>query len=204
MTIAVYARCSSDTQTTQSQTTDLKRWVKAYADGDVQWFEDTATGKTMDRVGWNALYEQIQSRKIKTVVVWRIDRLGRTASGLTALFEELRKRKVNLISLKDGLDLSTPAGRLMANVLASVAAYETEVRSERQMAGIAAAHATGKRWGGSEKGRKTKLSVSNEVRTAVLNRLNVGEKITKIARDLSISRPTVYSIQAAAETDTAS
>ena len=136
MTIAIYARCSSDTQTTQSQTTDLKRWVKAYADGEVQWFEDTATGKTMDRVGWNALYEQIQSRKIKTVVVWRIDRLGRTASGLTALFEELRKRKVNLISLKDGLDLSTPAGRLMANVLASVAAYETEVRSERQMAGM--------------------------------------------------------------------
>ena len=72
------------------------------------------------------------------------------------------------------------------------------------MAGIAAAHATGKRWGGSEKGRKTKLSVSNEVRTAVLNRLNVGEKITKIARDLTISRPTVYSIQAAAEIDTAS
>ena len=136
MTVAIYTRCSSDSQTTQSQMADLKRWVKAFAEDEVQWFEDTATGKTMDRVGWNALYEQIQSRKIKTVVVWRIDRLGRTASGLTALFEELRKRKVNLISLKDGLDLSTPAGRLMANVLASVAAYETEVRSERQMAGM--------------------------------------------------------------------
>lgn len=204
MTVAIYTRCSSDSQTTQSQMADLKRWVKAYAEDEVQWFEDTTTGKSMDRVGWNALYEQVQSKKIKTVVVWRIDRLGRTASGLTALFEELRKRKVNLISLKDGLDLSTPAGRLMANVLASVAAYETEVRSERQMAGIAAAKAAGRTWGGSEKGRKTKLSISNEVRTAVLNRLNVGEKIAQIARSLSISRPTIYSIQANAKADIAS
>ena len=61
-----------------------------------------------------------------------LDRLGRTAKGLTALFEDLVTRKVNLVSLKDGLDLSTPAGRLMANVLASVAAYETEVRSEQR------------------------------------------------------------------------
>ena len=65
----------------------------------------------------------------------RLDRLGRTTKGLTALFEDLVDRKINLVSLKDGLDLSTPAGRLMANVLASVAAYETEVRSERVCAG---------------------------------------------------------------------
>jgi hypothetical protein len=62
--------------------------------------------------------------------VGRLDRLGRTAKGLTSLFEDLIRWKVNLISLKDGLDLVTPAGRLMANILAGVAAYETEVRAE--------------------------------------------------------------------------
>jgi DNA invertase Pin-like site-specific DNA recombinase len=58
---------------------------------------------------------------VSAVVCWRLDRLDRTAKGLTALFEELRAKKVNLDSLKDGVDLSATAGRFMANVLASVA-----------------------------------------------------------------------------------
>jgi DNA invertase Pin-like site-specific DNA recombinase len=62
-----------------------------------------------------------------------VDRLGRTA----ALFADLAERKVNLVSLKDGIDLNTPAGRLMAHMLASVAQYETEVRAERVIAGQA-------------------------------------------------------------------
>src|SRR5437763_3015917 len=60
---------------------------------------------------------------------------------MTALFDELVSLKVNFVSLKDGIDLSTPAGRLIANVLASVAAYETEVRGERIAAGKAAKQA---------------------------------------------------------------
>lgn len=62
--------------------------------------------------------------------------VSRTAAGLTALFDELRQRGVNLVRLKDGLDLSTPAGRLMANVLADVAQYENEVRGERTVLGL--------------------------------------------------------------------
>jgi len=58
---------------------------------------------------------------------------------LSRLFEELQQRKVGLVSLRDGLDLNTAAGRLMAHVLASVAAYELEVKTERQLAGIDAA-----------------------------------------------------------------
>ena len=57
--------------------------------------------------------------------------IGTDRQGTDGIFEDLVARKVNLVSLKDGFDLSTPAGRLMANVLASVAAYETEVRAER-------------------------------------------------------------------------
>jgi len=89
---------------------------------------------------------------LSAIVCWRLDSLGRTAKGLTALFHELYERKVNLVSLKDGIDLNTPAGRLMANMLASVAQYETEVRAERVMAGQARARSQGKRWGGSVRG----------------------------------------------------
>ncbi len=66
-------------------------------------------------------------------------RLLYCVSGLSRLFEELQQRKVGLVSLRDGLDLNTAAGRLMAHVLASVAAYELEVKTERQLAGIDAA-----------------------------------------------------------------
>jgi DNA invertase Pin-like site-specific DNA recombinase len=57
------------------------------------------------------LMADVRSGRIGTIVRWRLDRLGRTARGLTALFEELRERNVGLVSLKDGLDMSTPAGR---------------------------------------------------------------------------------------------
>jgi DNA invertase Pin-like site-specific DNA recombinase len=90
---------------------------------------------------------------VSRVVDWRLDRLGRTAKGLTALFAELLELRVNLVSLRDSIDLNTPAGRLMANVLASVAQYETEVRAERVRAGQMIARANGKTWGGSKPGR---------------------------------------------------
>src|SRR5271170_5600702 len=120
---AIYLRVSSRQQDQRSQEPDLKRWVKAQ-EGEVVWYRDSFTGKTMNRPGMDKLLADVREGKVGSVVVWRLDRLGRTAKGLTALFEELRELGVGLVSLKDGLDLSTPAGRLMANVLASVAAYD--------------------------------------------------------------------------------
>jgi hypothetical protein len=105
---------------------------------------------------------------LSAIVCWRLDSLGRTAKGLTALFHELYERKVNLVSLKDGIDLNTPAGRLMANMLASVAQYETEVRAERVMAGQARARSQGKRWGGSVRGRRLKVT---DEQLAVIKRM---------------------------------
>src|SRR5271154_3944369 len=142
--IAVYVRVSSKQQDQRSQEPELTRWVQAQ-EGEVVWYRDKFTGKTMQRPGMDKLLKDIESGKISSIVVWRLDRLGRTAKGLTALFEDLREKGVNLVSMKDGLDLSTPAGRLMACVLASVAAYETEVRAERILAGQAAARAAGDR-----------------------------------------------------------
>src|SRR5208283_370678 len=152
----IYVRVSSKQQDQRSQEPDLKRWA-AGQEVEVVWYRDKFTGRTMERPGMDKLLADMRAGKIGSIVVWRLDRLCRTAKGLTALFEDLRERGVNLISLRDGVDLSTPAGRLMANVLASVAAYETEVRAERVLAGQAAARAAGKTWGGSKKGRRLKV-----------------------------------------------
>jgi len=193
--IAVYLRVSTRRQDTRSQEPDLQRWVEAFADETpVVWYHDKASGKTMDRPGWNRLEADIEAGRVTTVVVWRLDRLGRTASGLTALFERLQFLKINLVSLKDGVDLSTPAGRLIANVLASVAAYENEVRSERIVAGQQAARSEGKRWGGSQKGRRIKVTTEQ---VEMVKRLKQeATSVAAIARATGLSRPTVYSVLA--------
>lgn len=158
---AVYVRVSTSQQTTRSQKPDLERWLNAQDPdklGKVAWFSDTATGKNMNRPGWQKLQTAIDAGHVKKLVVWRLDRLGRTASGLCKLFEDLQEKKVRLVSLKDSIDLGTASGRLIANVLASVAAYETEIRGERVKAGQAAVQAAGKTWGGSLKGRRLKVA----------------------------------------------
>ena len=99
---------------------------------------------------------------------------------------------MGLASLKEGLDLSTAAGRLMANVLASVAQFETEVRAERIIAGQAAARAQGKRWGGSRPGVLRK--VKREQVSTIVRMANDGEKVTAMALATGLSRQTVYRV----------
>ena len=95
--------------------------------------------------------EHLRAGKLERIVVWRLDRLGRTTRGLCQLFDELRERKVDLVSLKDGFSLDSPAGRLHARILACVAEYETELRAERVAAGQAVARRKGKKWGGARR-----------------------------------------------------
>jgi len=187
MHTAIYVRISSKQQDQRSQLADLEKWAAGQG-GEIKWYKDTFTGRTMDRPAWNRLVKALDDGQISRIVVWRLDRLGRTAKGLTALFEDLTAKKIGLLSLKDALDLTTPAGRLMACVLASVAAYETEVRQERTLAGQAVAKANGKTWGGSKPGRQ--IWVSDEQKAQVLSMR--GAKISVIARTTGLSRPTVY------------
>ena len=190
--IAIYLRVSSRRQDTRSQEPDLRRWAEVFADAPVKWYQEKFSGKTMERPGWRRLEADMIAGLVSKIVVWRLDRLGRTAAGLTALFEDLQRRNIGFESLRDKVDLSTAAGRLMANVLASVAAYENEIRSERIRAGQAVAMANGKRWGGSPKGRR--LKVTTEQLQAIHRLKGEGEKVAAIAWATGLSRPTIYSV----------
>jgi len=191
--IAIYVRVSSTAQDTKSQEPELKKWAESQ-ELPIVWYRDKSTGKSMDRAGWVNLEAQMCLNNVAKVVVWRLDRLGRTAKGLTALFDDLVKRKIDLVSLKDGLDLGTPAGRLMANVLASVAAYETEIRGERVAAGQAVAKANGKRWGGSKPGRRFKVTPIQE---KLIKQMRADRTpVTEIAKAVGLSRPTIYDVLA--------
>lgn len=191
---AIYLRVSSRSQGEASQLPDLTKYVGNLT-GPVVWYRDKFTGTTMDRPGWNRLESAIAAGDVEQLVIWRLDRLGRTARGLTALIDDLGRRKVNLVSMREGLDLSTPAGRMLANVLASLAQFETEVRSERQLAGIEAAKEKGVRFGrpkGSGKGLR--LVVKPEQEETARRMKAEGRRIAEIARATGLTRSTVYSV----------
>ncbi len=192
MTTALYARVSSTKgQDTKSQEPDLTTWAKAH-DDEAVWYKDTYTGTSMDRPGLERLLADMRQGKITKVVCWRLDRLGRSAKGLLTLLDELQQLGVGFVSLREGFDLGTPAGRLMAGVLASVAAYETEVRKERQLAGIAKAKAEGKTWGGRRPGTRIKLTEEKET---LIRQLHAeGKPVAAIARMVGLTRKTVYKV----------
>jgi DNA invertase Pin-like site-specific DNA recombinase len=190
--IGIYSRVSSNKQDTAAQDHELKKW----ADGkEVQWYRDKFTGKTTERPGLQKLLKDCRTGAIDTVVVWRIDRLGRTALGLHKMFEEFRDLKINFISIRDGVNLETPSGRLIAGVLASVASFETEVRAERINAGLEVKRqnvAEGKdTWNvGRPKGSAHKMT--DEVKKQLYKMLDEKENKSKISRVLKISRQTIY------------
>lgn len=196
---ALYLRVSSRTQDTASQEPEMARWADAH-DGPTEVYRDTATGKNLDRPGWRRLWADILAGKVTTLVVWRLDRLGRTAGEMAPLFDDLRARGINLVSLREGFDLATPAGRMLANVLASFAQFETEVRSERQLAGIDAAKAKGVQFG-RPKGSGKPIKVTPEQRDQVRRLRAEGQGVSAIARATGLSRPTVYALLEPAAAD---
>lgn len=196
---AIYCRVSSDAQTHASQEHDLLCWERAWATGlDGQepaiWYRDKQSGRTMARPGWQRLEAELAAGRVSRIVAWRLDRLGRTARSITDLIARLVESGIGLVSIRDGLDIATPAGRLGAHILASVAAYEVEVSGERVRAGIAATRTRGVKWGGWEPGRRR---VDAEQLGAARILYERGEGVAAIARATRLSRQTIYAEAAA-------
>jgi site-specific DNA recombinase len=95
---AIYVRVSTNGQKFDSQEPDLKRWAESY-DGPVHWYRDKFTGKTMDRPGWQKLWQAVEEGKIGLIVVWRLDRFGRTTLELVRLRDDLVRLKIGVHSL---------------------------------------------------------------------------------------------------------
>ena len=187
---AVYVRVSSPAHGTQGQVSDLTRWTETQTGQACRWYRDHFRGAASEGRAIHRLLADLEAGHVARIVVWRLDRLGLTVKALNDLFATLTRRKVDLISLKEDFRLATASGRVAASVLASLAAYEKEVRAERIKAGQAVARKEGKRWGGSKKGRRLKVT---DQQIATIRRLRLkGQGVTAIARAAGLSRPTVY------------
>ena len=146
-------------------------------------FEDTISGAKIDRPGLTKVQEQL--RPGDTLVVWKLDRLGRPVKNLIDFTEQLHTDGVGFRSLTDQIDNTTPAGRFFFNIMASLAQMERELRVERTQAGLSAARAKG-----HLPGRK-RLMTDSKIASAI-KLLEAGTTPAEVARDLGVSIPTLY------------
>ena len=188
---ALYARFTTRRRDAPGQVADLQKWAEGFA-APVRWYADYYTGSGSYRPGFDALRADVRARGIARVVVSGLDRLGLTARGLSGFLYDLRRFRVDLVSLGEGLDLATPDGRWVSRVLATVGAYESEVRAAPILDGQATARARGARWGGSAKGRR--WAVTGEREGAIRRLRAEGHGVTAIARATGLTRRTVYRI----------
>lgn len=147
-------------------------------------FVDKASGKLESRPALDDLLEQ--ARLGDTVVVWRLDRLGRSLCHLLETVSSLEQRGVAFVSLTENIDTSTPGGRLIFHIFASLAQFERELIRERTMAGLAAARARGRTGG------RPTVWTEDKLRTARAMRASGEYDVSSIAKVLGVSRASVY------------
>ena len=184
--IGVYIRVSSHSQKSDSQQAEIQRWLTAHghAPDAVQWFEDKETGATLHRSGLIRLQEAIFAGTVKTVVVWKLDRLARSMREGINILSQWCESGVRVVSITQQIDLSGTVGHLGAGVLFAVAEMELQHVKERQAAGIILA-----KHRGVYKGRKPGATKARPQRARELR--DKGMTLPEIAQALHVDKRTV-------------
>jgi DNA invertase Pin-like site-specific DNA recombinase len=172
-----YARVS-----TQEQTLNLKRDALEKA-GCSKLFSDTASGAQAERKGLDEALNYV--RKGDTLVVWRLDRLGRSLTRLIATMTDLEERGIGFKSLTENIDTTTSGGKLIFHIFGALAEFERNLIRERTQAGLSAARARGRR------GSRPKV-LTGKQRSIAQDLYDKHHPITEICRTLKISRATLY------------
>ena len=175
-----YMRVSSDSD---RQSTDLQRDALLAAGVDARHlFEDHASGAKDDRAGLAKALAFVQPGDV--LVVWKLDRLGRSLSHLLEIVNTLKDRQVSFRSLTEGMDTSTASGELLFHVFGALAQYERALIQERVVAGLAAAKRRG-RVGGRPK------AIVGEKLDAIVVSLNAGMSKAAVCRNFGVKRTTL-------------
>ena len=183
MALLGYARVSTNQQDLTLQITRLiKEGVK---DSPDFLFTDKASGKSDKREGLHKML--IKAREGDTIIITKLDRLGRNTSDMILIIEELYSKRIAVRFLDDGISTEGSMGKMVVTILAAVAQAERERILERTNEGRRAAISKGVKMG-----RKT--SISSSTKSKVLNLVNKGVPKTKIASEIGISRQSIYDI----------
>ncbi len=175
-----YMRVSSDHD---RQSTDLQRDALLAAGVDVRHlFEDHASGAKDDRPGLAKALKFVQPGDV--LVVWKLDRLGRSLSHLLTIISTLREHQVAFRSLTEGMDTTNPSGELLFHVFGALAQYERALTRERVVAGLAAAKRRGRRGG-------RPLAITGEKLDAIIAALDGGMSKAGVCRNFGVRRTTL-------------
>src|SRR5215475_1610695 len=182
----LYARVStSDQQTLAMQNRAMREYAARRGWAVAMQIREVNSG-AVRREAREKVLEAARRREIDLVLVWRLDRWGRSVTDLLATLQELEHLGVGFVSLTEALDLTTPAGRAMAGLLAIFAEFEREVLRERTRAGLAHARQNGKRLG------RPATAAAHAVEILKLHRAGVSK--SDIARRVRIGRTSVRRI----------
>jgi DNA invertase Pin-like site-specific DNA recombinase len=186
--VAVYARVSTREQTCETQVDQLVLFAQAKGWTNVQVFRDEGiSGARDNRPALDALRDRMRKREFSTVLATKMDRLGRSVQGIRAFWDEADLYGVRVICADQGFDSSTPAGRLIRDVLASIAEFERELIMERTQQGVQRARNLGKKFGRPR-------TVAPAVRLQIVQEALAGAKPKELAKRLGLKENTVRTI----------
>lgn len=190
MRVAIYARVSTKDQNCEIQLKELRRYAELREWEVVEEYVDTGwSGKNLKRPAMKRLLVDGRQRKFDTVIVYKLDRWGRSVINLVTSIAELVSFGVRFLVTTQAIDTdeSSPTGRLLMNILAAVAEFEREIINERIAAGIKNVRDTGRTKSGKPVGRPV-IIVD---RQAVWDRRAAGATISELQQEFSLSRGTV-------------
>lgn len=184
MKAAIYARCSTTEQHPEAQLGPLRVWATAQGHEVAEYVDEGESGAKASRPAFDAMLAAVRRGDVQVVAVAALDRLGRDVANLLGVAGELRERGVQLVSLREGLDLHSPVGRALFTMLGLVAELERSWIQERVKMGIAAAKRRGVKCG-----RPPALDAERAARAKRLH--GSGTSLRKIASMLEVSRAAV-------------
>lgn len=187
--VAIYARVSTDGQTTDNQLLELKKvlsksgWelVDIYSDEGISGSKGRNKRPELDRMLKDAV-----RRKFDVVMAWSVDRLGRSLQDLLHLLSELHSMKIDLYLHQQGIDTTTPAGKAMFQMLGVFAEFERTMIQERVRAGLARAKSQGKQLG--------RPPVPSSKITAIKKKHKQGLSIRKIAKEVNVGHGVIQRV----------
>ncbi len=182
---AIYARVSTldKSQDPKTQLRPLREYAARRGFTVAAEFVDHASGKADDRQNYQALRDAVRRRAADIVLVWRYDRFARSTHALINALSEFNSLGVDFISLQEGIDTTTPQGKLVFTIIAGLAEFESSLIGDRVRAGMARARAEGKHVG--------RTPLDDKIVALIVALKRQGKSVSVIQRELCVSRGVV-------------
>ena len=184
--VAIYLRVSTDDQNTDLQRSELLTQASLRGWTPVIYEDHGMSGADFDRPALNQLLADADAGRLKVIMAWKLDRIGRSTQHLAGIINRLLKADVGLVVPYQGIDTSAgsmnPASKLQLNVLAAVAEFERDLIRERTKAGLRAAKERGVRLG-----RETVVTEAQRAQAKEILELNPSTSVTSLSKQLRLS-----------------